>query len=96
MRRGRWRCTAADGSVHLAGSFGVFDAGELRIAWRAARTADLEWARKPGAVGPLQPVILDHCMCCAAGRRPALELYVIAEGDGSARASWHRNKSNIV
>jgi hypothetical protein len=73
----------ADGAISLAGEFGVFDAGELRIAWRQP-DGGLEWGESLGQVGPLQPVILDDC-CAAPGPQAGIELYVIAEGDGSAR-----------
>jgi hypothetical protein len=79
-------------SAHLVGAFGVFDAGELRIAWRQ-RDGELEWRESLGQVGPLQPVNLDHF--CAAPPQAGLELYVIAEGDGSARL-LAQHKTNIV
>jgi hypothetical protein len=71
------------GSAHVAGSFGAFDAGELQIAWRHC-DGELEWRESLGPVGPMQPVILDH-FCAAPPAQTGLELYVIAEGDGSVR-----------
>ena len=73
---------AADGALHLAGSFGVFDAGELRLAWRLPG-GELAWGDRLGHVDPLNPVILEYG--CAAPPQAAPELYVIAEGDGRPR-----------
>ncbi len=73
---------AEDGALHLTGSFGVFDAGELRIAWRLPG-GELAWGDGLGRVDPLKPVILEYG--CAAPPQAALELYVIAEGDGRPR-----------
>ena len=66
----------------LTGSFGVFDAGELRIAWRLPG-GELAWGDGLGRVDPLAPVVVDYA--CAAPPQAAPELYVIAEGDGRPR-----------
>ena len=72
----------ADGALALSGSFGVFDAGELRIAWRLPG-GELAWGDGLGPVDPLKPVVLEHS--CAAPPQAAPQLYVIAEGDGRPR-----------
>lgn len=69
-------------ALSLAGSFGVFDAGELRIA-RRLPGGELEWGDRLGGADPLKPVVVEHS--CAAPAQAALELYVIAEGDGRPR-----------
>ena len=73
---------AEDGALHFTGSFGVFDAGELRIAWRLPG-GELAWGDTLGCVDPLAPVVVTYD--CAAPPQAALELYVIAEGDGRPR-----------
>jgi hypothetical protein len=86
----RLAVTRVDGSIHVAGSLGVFDAGELRTAWRHDG-GELEWRESLGQVDPLQPVVLDYSST-APPPHAELELYVIAEGDGRARL-LARNKS---
>lgn len=69
-------------SAHLAGSFGVFDAGKLCIGWRQPG-GELAWGDTLGRVDPLAPVLVEHD--CAALPQAVPELYVIAEGNGSPR-----------
>ncbi len=71
-----------DGVVSYTGSFGVFDAGELRAAWRRPG-GELDWGETLGWAEPLKPVNLEYS--CSVPSGAALELYVIAEGDGRPR-----------
>ena len=72
----------ADGALSLGGSFGVFDAGELLIAWRLPG-GELAWGDGLGRVDPLKPVVVEHI--CTAPPQAVPQLYVIAEGDGRPR-----------
>jgi hypothetical protein len=70
----------SEGGLHLRGRFGVFDVGTLQVAWRHA-PGERQWREMLGRVGPLEAVTVDHRV-----ERPpanaAIELYVIADGDG--------------
>lgn len=71
------------GGAHLSCQCGVFDAGELRLAWRYPGGA-LEWGATLGSVDPLHPLVLDLA-CASPPPQAAPELHIIAEGDGRSR-----------
>lgn len=71
----------ADSQVHLSGSFGVFDVGELRLAWLGQGGAVLQVVPL-GAATPLQMVLLEGVYDLPEGAG-AVELQVAAAGGGA-------------
>jgi len=73
----------SDGIVHLVGSFGTFDAGELEVIWRDARGQSLT-CESMGRVDPFTAIVVDR-LANAPATATAVELQITAADDGLAR-----------
>jgi hypothetical protein len=75
--------TKAGGQVQLTGQFGVFDAGDLLLAWKDGQGIDL--GRQPlGPADPMADIYLDRVAQPPSGARKA-ELWLQALHDGEER-----------